>query len=282
MTASSAHISRSPSPHGTNALKTIRDIVFFEQRDTSSRSESDASRSRLEVSAPPKAKIFHWGASSKACSTFLEKKSIGYWNEDYTFTPPPHLIDLSHDSTSSSSECPRSSKTSAIDFSQDTDDTLSLSHECDVSMGLSDHEMSVDFEETSVKEPKQVRFALDPVTEIRYRPRTKYHELETFYVPRETWEWEYEVHLKCLLYNIPMVDAIPKREKRARIAYNPVMEVHHLPAEEQEETKISEDPSFEGMSILLEETLGDIFLSKKSDGLCGDLEALLELDLNDL
>jgi len=80
-----------------------------------------------------------------------------------------------------------------------------------------------------------------------------------------------------------MVDAIPKREKRARFAYNPVTEVHHyLPAEKQEETKISEDPSFEGMDILLEENLEDIFLSKKSDGLCDELEALLEIDLNDL
>jgi hypothetical protein len=171
MTTSSTNTSRTSSPHGTNALKTIRDIggfvlldemilfcsktsdfdisQFSSDNHTSSRSESDASRSRLEVSPPSNAKIFHWGASSKACSTFHERKSIGYWTED-SFTTPPHLIDLSpNNSPSSSSECPGSSKTSAINLSQKIDDNtdVSLSNEWDVSLGLSDDEMSVDVEE---------------------------------------------------------------------------------------------------------------------------------------
>eukprot|EP00978_Attheya_sp_CCMP212_P013154 scaffold32950_cov66-Attheya_sp.AAC.3 len=76
--------------------------------------------------------------------------------------------------------------------------------------------------------------------------------------------------------------AIPKREKRARFTCNPVTEVHHLPAEGKSESMISEDPSFKGMDILLEENLEDVFLSKKPFGLCDELEALLELDLNNL
>ena len=165
MTKPSAHTSHTSLPHGPKALKTTRDIggyvlldetilfcsktgdfdisQFSSHKDTSSRSESDTSRSPLEASPPSNVDVFHWDTSSKSCSTLHKEKAIGYWTED-TFTSPPDLIDLSHDSTSMSSDCPASAKTSAIDFLLDYVDNMSLSQESDVSLGMSDDEMSDD------------------------------------------------------------------------------------------------------------------------------------------
>jgi hypothetical protein len=119
-------------------------------------------------------------------------------NVSYSEVATPRNYPLEeYEYSSSDDDSSRSSETSLFDISiLSNNDDMSLSSDSDMSLCLSDDEMSLDLDEMSLDldeshfdGPRRVHFPFDLVTEVRFRPRTEPDQVMILFPNPNDWDW---------------------------------------------------------------------------------------------